>query len=524
MMIRLKTTEDIWATWMFIQDVPGVGPSRIRELYQKTESIHNLIEYILSEANKNSPLWQQRLYSALLNLDLTSYYRIINNTLINGAHITTYDDPLYPRNLLRSKSAPPVLFYKGSIEGISTDSLAIVGTLAPSEEGKSRAFKFARLCVENNIQVVSGLARGIDTISHISALHHGGKTYAVVGHGIDYCYPKENATLFEMIVKTGAIISQFPTGTKPSRWMFPARNETMCTLSSGTVIVEAHEKCGSIIQANYSFRHGRPVYIMRSSVRADLTWAKDIVKKGGVIVNNFQDVLNSHNKQPQSTDTKQQSFNFSSPSRAYLFDMDGVLYDGILLMKRVYMELVQEYRGSVSQADINTIDLQFNNAPSYVLNHLKITDSAAPQKYKALLHSYLKKGEFNFFPGINELISSLKQQGHMVGIVTSRPMSSYKLVSSRAPYKDLIDVAITWNDVSKAKPDPEGISKAINRLGICPSNSVYIGDDDKDIQAAKNAGTYSIAALWGSYTKERLVNADPDFIAKSPADILKFVF
>ena len=285
----IKNSIDKIAYYLALQEAPGLGPKKIKSLIDKYSTIQGLIKAIELEEDKAL----SEIANYIKTVDLTPYIEVINKTYEVDAKIVLIEDDLYPRNLRLSETAPAVLFYKGDIGKLSPRSLALVGTVSPTELGIKRADKFARLCAENNIQVISGLARGIDTVSHKAALKYSGLTFAVIAHGIDMCYPPENKGLFEEITRNGAVISQFFTGTKPKRWMFPARNETMCTISSGTVIIEATDNCGSLIQAKHSFRHGRRVFLLNSNIETNAKWAQDLLSKGAFMVKDFEIVKNA---------------------------------------------------------------------------------------------------------------------------------------------------------------------------------------------------------------------------------------
>lgn len=524
MVMYPQTVEEKWALWLLILDTHGVGPGKIKSLYDSTtRGLLGILDLV--ENSKQNIDWLLNLRSALHSPDLSKYMAIIESTFKVGAKICTLDDPYYPRNLRLSKTAPPILFYRGSLDEISERSLALVGTVNPSNAGIKRAERFARLCVENNIQVISGLARGIDTVSHETALKLGGKTFAVIGHGIDYCYPPENKDLFERIVDNGAVISQFPTGTKPMPWMFPARNETMCTLSSGTVIIEAHAKCGSIIQAKHSFKHQRRVFLLNSNLELG-DWAQKLIDQGAFRVDDFNIVLQEmsqiHGDFADERKEHQMTLDFSKLPKAVLFDLDGVLYDSNSVMEQVYGVVIKQVKGHLTERDSLVIREKINNAPTYVLKSVGIRDPKAKETYNKLYLNKIKSG-VTFFPGIAELFVALKDLGFNLGIVTSQPFSRYKAIIEHASFKDLIDIAVTWNDIprDKQKPDPAGITKALNVLEVKSSNAAYVGDDPKDIEAAKRAGVISVAAMWGVKNHELLLKCNPKYVAYEPKDVLK---
>lgn len=526
-MLNIKSKEDSWAHWLYIQDLPGVGFAKLKYLYDKAGSLEAIIEQILSGYFSNE--WVNALKPYLKNINIEKYKNVVDKTFQCGASICSIEDNNYPFNLKISSVAPPILFYKGSLGNISERSLALVGTVTPTELGVARAKKFASLCIKNNIQVISGLARGIDTISHKTALENEGITYAVIGHGIDHCYPEENKSLFDEITKKGAVISQFPTGTKPNKWMFPARNETMCTLSSGTVIIEAHNKCGSLIQAKYSFKHQRRVFILYNNLIEGNGWANKLVDDGAITVKEFDIVAKEMSQINQNfiDNQEQKQLEISSLNenklkrKTFLFDLDGVLYDSRDFMEKIYIDIVKTIKKEVIENDIEMIKRNINNAPTYVLKSVGIDPVKGNNLYKTMYLDYAKKG-ITFFMGIENVIKTLKEKQYAIGIVTSQPLSRYKAIISSANFKDLIDVAVTWNDVPRKqqKPHPAGINLALNNLNVDTSNAIYIGDDPKDIEAAKNANIKSAAALWGSSTPDLLLDAEPDYKLEKPEEIL----
>ena len=145
---------------------------------------------------------------------------------------------------------------------------------------------------QNNIVIVSGLARGIDKAAHIGALNARGKTIAVLGCGIDICYPNENMVIYKEILRRGLIISEYIVGTKPEAGNFPARNRIISGLSNGVVIVEAKAKSGAIITADFALEQGRTVYAIPGNINSiQSEGTNDLIKQGAKTVTSINDVL-----------------------------------------------------------------------------------------------------------------------------------------------------------------------------------------------------------------------------------------
>ena len=169
--------------------------------------------------------------------------------------------------LSQIKGKPKQIYILGNTEILNRKSVAIVGCRDYSNYGKEVAEKLAYNLSKQNIIIVSGLAKGIDTFAHLGAIKAKGKTIAVVAHGLDMIYPKENIDLAKQIIKTGgAIISEYPIGTKPERENFPKRNRIISGISEATIVVEAREKSGSLITANFALEQGRNLYAVPGDV------------------------------------------------------------------------------------------------------------------------------------------------------------------------------------------------------------------------------------------------------------------
>lgn len=195
--------------------------------------------------------------------------------------VRTVLDPTYPANLHSIFDRSPLVFVAGSwLEKIDSRSVAVVGTRRPSKLGTKRARRLSKELVEAKFSVISGLAAGIDTAAHTTALRTGGRTIAVMGTGLDHRYPPQNAVLAERILgENGALISQFFPHQPPTRWTFPLRNVVMSGLSLATIVVEASETSGARMQARVALQHGRTVFLLNSLVEKH-DWARKYVSQG----------------------------------------------------------------------------------------------------------------------------------------------------------------------------------------------------------------------------------------------------
>lgn len=214
------------------------------------------------------------------------------NLLING----TYD---YPSKLKDAKEPVELLYYAGNLDLLYTRSVAIVGTRNPSPEGLRRAAKMTKLLVNDGFTIVSGLATGIDTMAHKTAIEYSGKTIAVIGTPLNQIYPKENENLQKLIAKEHLLISQVPflrystQGIKGNRLFFPERNKTMSALTEATVIIEASETSGTLVQARAALQQKRHLFILDSCFHnKDITWPQRFEKQGAIRVRDYEDIKN----------------------------------------------------------------------------------------------------------------------------------------------------------------------------------------------------------------------------------------
>lgn len=198
----------------------------------------------------------------------------------------------YPAILKEIKNYPAELFYKGNIDILKRRCVSIVGSRGTTSYGRNTAVKIAGNAAEAGLAVVSGMARGIDTCAHRGALDAGGDTVAVLGCGVDICYPAENKKLKECIEKDGLVISEYPPGTGPQKYHFPQRNRIISGLSELTVVVQAGNSSGALITAELAAEQGRDVCAVPGNIDSQYNMGNNkLIKDGAFPVINVRDVL-----------------------------------------------------------------------------------------------------------------------------------------------------------------------------------------------------------------------------------------
>lgn len=203
----------------------------------------------------------------------------------------------YPEKLRDAAHPVELLYYSGWWDLVSSRCVAVVGTRKPSEEGQARTKRIVRELVKDDFTVVSGLAAGVDTIAHETAIREGGRTIAVIGTPLSHVYPRDNAELQRRIAAEFLVISQVPVcryerqDYRMNRLFFPERNITMSALTEATIIVEAGETSGTLIQAKAALQQRRKLFILDSCFRKPgLTWPHKLAEQGAIRVKDYEDV------------------------------------------------------------------------------------------------------------------------------------------------------------------------------------------------------------------------------------------
>lgn len=213
-----------------------------------------------------------------------------------GVTVLTWDDETYPRRLKEIDQPPPILYVRGSLIPEDEWAVAIVGTRRITAYGRQVAEEAATALAHSGVTIVSGLARGVDTVSHQSALNAGGRTLAVMGNGVDQVYPPENRRLADQVIAHGALVSDYPLGTKPDGINFPPRNRIISGLSMAVIIVEAGETSGALITATFAAEQGRDVFAVPGNINAPQSKGTNrLIRDGAQPLLSPQDVLETLN-------------------------------------------------------------------------------------------------------------------------------------------------------------------------------------------------------------------------------------
>lgn len=272
--------------------IPGMGPRRILNIVKYFKNIEDIFNASIPELCQ-VPGLDQHLAKTILQADTRQFVEEQMALLEKSPFkVTTIFDGNYPEKLKNIYDPPVLLYQLGEFSQKDNDAIAIVGTRSPSSYGKSITEKLTQGLVDQQLTIVSGFARGIDTIAHKTAAQAGGRTIAVLGNGVDRVYPPENRDLKNLITENGVYCSEFPIGTKPEAVNFPRRNRIISGLSLGVVIIEAGEKSGAILTAYYAVDQNREIFAVPGRIGDTKSFGTNrLIQKGAKLVLNVDDIL-----------------------------------------------------------------------------------------------------------------------------------------------------------------------------------------------------------------------------------------
>lgn len=311
--------------WIWLSLIEGLGAKRkqaLLEKYKTPEKIYSLTEHNLLENVGIGEKIVQNILNKEIRANVDRHIKYMQKYNID---IISIDDKNYPQILRRIYDYPVSLYVKGNAEILNNSSVAIVGCRDASEYGKNSAKYFSYNLAKQGKNIISGLAKGIDSYAHIGNIcavneeivydkkenkmciktnlqekcnekymkNQVGRTIAVVGNGLDMIYPNENKKLAEEIIKTGgAIISEYPLGTKPSPMNFPARNRIISGMSNKVIVVEAKEKSGTLITVDFALEQGRDVFVVPGNINLiNSIGTNELIKQGAQVATTYLDVL-----------------------------------------------------------------------------------------------------------------------------------------------------------------------------------------------------------------------------------------
>lgn len=286
---NLIPSRDELAAWLHFTRLPGIGPVKGAFFLQQYS-----IPYLLNASVEQlkSLGWKEPQLQHWLRFCASDYESVLEWAEKPQHYILTQEDSAYPELLRQTVGAPLVLFVQGSLECLAQQQIAIVGSRTPSKEGIFAAETLAKELVRHQLTVTSGLARGIDAISHHAAVAAGGQTIAVQGCGLNHVYPSKHKQLAQQIMGLGgALLSEFFPNVAPKAEHFPRRNRIISGMSLGCVVIDAAEKSGSLITARYAAEQNREVFAVPNLFGSAQQGCNRLIQQGAKLVCHIDDIL-----------------------------------------------------------------------------------------------------------------------------------------------------------------------------------------------------------------------------------------
>lgn len=207
-----------------------------------------------------------------------------------SSNYTTLISADYPASLKEISCPPFVLFYYGDLSLVNSKCIGVIGKRCPSDYGKEATKLMVGDLVKENYTIVSGMALGIDALAHQSALNNTGKTIAVLGSGIDYCYPRQNKAIYQTMKNKQLVISEYPGNLVPKKVNFPRRNRIISGLSESILVIEANKRSGTMITVGHALEQGKDIYCVPGRIN-DALGCNYLIQQGGKLVNDVKDII-----------------------------------------------------------------------------------------------------------------------------------------------------------------------------------------------------------------------------------------
>ncbi len=349
----------------FLTRVDKLGNARIRNILFRIHNLYDLCNCTPADLRKVEGIdinLAKEIFFAKRKLKEFSaeWEQIKSNAYSKGIKIVCILSDKYPINLKNIFDAPVILYYKGDLSEMDRYSISIVGTRTPTEYGKFICEKFTGIFSELKIPVVSGFARGTDTVVHKTCVRNGNITYAILGSGVDIIYPYENKKLYHEITENGAVISEFPIGSKPEKVNFPRRNRIISGISLGSLIIESGMKGGSLLTAEFAIDQNKEVFAIPGYINSGQSeGTNDLIKRGQAkLVTNVEDVLNELENKLKPI-LKKESMVKESKAIMELSCNEKIIFQAIEYEPR-HIDLINETTGlPVSDCLVNLLSLEF---------------------------------------------------------------------------------------------------------------------------------------------------------------------
>lgn len=280
--------------WFWLTNIPNIGNIKIKELlnyFDNAREIYFASEILLSQIHL---LNEKDIHNIMKSKEDQNIHKGFMNLEKSQIKFINYRSEEYPSKLKQIYDPPMVIYYKGKLPDEKIPSVAIIGARDCTNYGKEIAKKFGYEFAKAGVQVISGLARGVDSYGHIGCLYGKGNTFAVLGCSVDVCYPKENINLYSEILEEGGIISEYPPNTLPLAYQFPMRNRIISGLADVIIVVEARQKSGSLITVDQALEQNKEVMVVPGRIGDRLSeGCNNLIKMGAQVITAPEDAFES---------------------------------------------------------------------------------------------------------------------------------------------------------------------------------------------------------------------------------------
>lgn len=307
--------------WVGLSSIESLGSKFILDLYTHFENIEKAFYATSKELEQIEGLSIKKAEKFLNLRDKIDLDRVYDYVISNNITVLSFENPKYPKMLKEIANPPAVLYVKGDLDSCNLNkTVAVVGSRKASFNGKESLKLVLKDLANTDICIVSGLASGIDTTAHYSAIENNLKTIGVIASGFDYVYPESNRELYKMIeTGAGAVVSEYYPTFEPLKFRFPERNRIVTGLSYGTLVVEAALKSGALISANLTLEQNRELMCIPGLISNPNTKGiYNLIKNGATIVTESEDILNALNWEVKFPEQMSLNFDVSEEEQKIL--------------------------------------------------------------------------------------------------------------------------------------------------------------------------------------------------------------
>lgn len=326
--------------WFWLCMVPGIGIKTIDKLMRYFNTPRDVFDADRQQFERIQDIDNAKKLAILNSRDRYIVERDYHKLAERNIHFISYETSGFPRKLTHLPDMPKGIFYQGKLPKDDQLSIAIIGARNCTSYGRELAGDFAKQLAANDIQVISGLARGVDISAHRGALLGGGDTFGVLGCGVNVCYPREHIEVFESMKSAGGIISEYGMGVSPDAWRFPMRNRIISGLSDGIFIVEAGARSGALITAYMGLEQGKDIFALPGrAMDASSEGCNDLIKAGAKMVTEPGEILEEYHTKIKK----------NKKSKIRLDKFEKLVYSSLCLIPKNIDEVADDVKLDISQ-------------------------------------------------------------------------------------------------------------------------------------------------------------------------------